>query len=434
MGKFFLETYGCQMNVAESFSVERELLNQGWRQAEDESEADLVILNTCAVRNSAEQRIHGRIGYYQHLKQSRPLSLVVMGCMTERLNSSLRRNFPAVDMLVGTFGKQDFLRFISRTEDIRKGSRDFFGDEVYEFLSAEVSPGGFSAYVPIMHGCNNFCTYCIVPYVRGREVSRKEDEILDEVRRLESQGVREITLIGQNVNSYHGDQGSDFPALLEKLEAQMESIRWIRFMSSHPKDLSERLIEVIAASERMCSHIHLPIQHGANPVLSRMNRGYTREFYLSLVDRLRKAVPGCSLSTDLLVGFPGEKDEDFSATLELLERVRFDDAFTYKYNPREGTAAASYNDRVPEQKKNERLSRLIDFQRKITEDNKKKRIGDTVEVLVEGISKKNGRELLGRTERNEMVVFPADNTDIGEFIDVRLDSLAGVTFRAVRQS
>ncbi|WP_321991644.1 tRNA (N6-isopentenyl adenosine(37)-C2)-methylthiotransferase MiaB [Marispirochaeta aestuarii] len=433
MGKFFLETYGCQMNVAESFSVERELTNLGWQQAESETEADLVILNTCAVRNSAEQRIHGRIGYYQHLKQSKPLSLVVMGCMTERMNSSLRKSFPAVDMLVGTFGKRDFLNFVSRTEDIRKGSKDFFGEEVYEFLSAEVSPGGFSAYVPIMHGCNNFCTYCIVPYVRGREVSRKEDEILEEVRRLDARGVREITLIGQNVNSYRGDRGADFPALLQKLEDGMESIRWIRFMSSHPKDLSDRLITVIAQSDRMCSHIHLPVQNGANPVLSRMNRGYTREYYLSLVEKLRKAVPGCSLSTDLLVGFPGEEDEDFTATLELLDRVRFDDAFTYKYNSREGTAAASYEDQVPEKKKNERLSMLIDFQRKITEDNKKKRIGNTVEVLVEGVSKKNPHELLGRTERNEMVVFPAGGINFGDFIEVRLDALAGVTFRATRQ-
>ncbi|ORC37321.1 tRNA (N6-isopentenyl adenosine(37)-C2)-methylthiotransferase MiaB [Marispirochaeta aestuarii] len=433
MGKFFLETYGCQMNVAESFSVERELTNLGWQQAESETEADLVILNTCAVRNSAEQRIHGRIGYYQHLKQSKPLSLVVMGCMTERMNSSLRKSFPAVDMLVGTFGKRDFLNFVSRTEDLRKGLKDFFGEEVYEFLSAEVSPGGFSAYVPIMHGCNNFCTYCIVPYVRGREISRKEDEILEEVRRLDARGVREITLIGQNVNSYRGDKGADFPALLQKLEDGMESIHWIRFMSSHPKDLSDRLINVIAQSDRMCSHIHLPVQHGSNPVLSRMNRGYTREYYLSLVEKLRKAVPGCSLSTDLLVGFPGEGDEDFTATLELLDRVRFDDAFTYKYNSREGTAAASYEDQVPEQKKNERLSMLIDFQRKITEDNKKKRIGKTVKVLVEGVSKKNPHELLGRTERNEMVVFPAAGINIGDFIEVRLDALAGVTFRATRQ-
>jgi tRNA-2-methylthio-N6-dimethylallyladenosine synthase len=426
--KFFLETYGCQMNAAESFSVERELLNLGWQQADDETEADLVILNTCAVRHSAEQRIHGRIGYYQHLKQSRPLSLVVMGCMTERLKSSLRESFPAVDMLVGTFGKRDFLKFISR-EGAFHGIHDFFGEQVYEFLSAEVSPGGFSAYVPIMHGCNNFCSYCIVPYVRGREVSRGEEEILEEVRRLDTQGVREITLIGQNVNSYRGADGTDFPGLLEKIKAEISSIRWMRFMSSHPKDLSDRLIEVIASSNRLCKHIHLPVQHGSNAVLSRMNRGYTREYYISLAEKLKKAVPGCSLSTDLLIGFPGEGDEDFDMILDLLNRLRFDDAFTYKYNPREGTAAAAYDEQVPEKKKTERLSRLIDLQRKITEDNKKKRIGETAGVLVEGVSKKNDNELLGRTERNEMVVFPAGKTVPGDFANIRLDSLAGVTFR-----
>jgi tRNA-2-methylthio-N6-dimethylallyladenosine synthase len=424
---FFLETYGCQMNAAESFSLEHELSMRGWEQVASEHEADLVILNTCAVRTSAEQRIHGRIGYYHHLKESRDISLVVMGCMTERMKGSLREQFPTVNMLVGTFGKPDFLDFLSRAESLNE-KRDFFGEDVYEFLSAQVAPGGHSAFVPIMHGCNNFCTYCIVPYVRGRELSRDETEILDEVRRLDSEGVREITLIGQNVNSYRGE--SDFPQLLRRIESEVTGIKWIRFMSSHPKDLSDDLIETIAASKRLCNHIHLPVQHGSTAVLKAMNRGYSREEYLHLTEKIRSRIGECSLSTDILIGFPGETEQDFEDTLRLLEEVGFDDAFTYKYNPREGTAAASYAEQVSEADKSRRLSRLIDLQRKITEDKRRARVGKTVSVLVEGPSRKSADELLGRTERNEMVVFPRRALSPGDFVHLRLENLSGVTFRA----
>lgn len=427
--KFFLESYGCQMNAAESFSVEQELKLRGWIQEEDETEADLVIINTCAVRASAEQRIHGRIGYYQHLKKSRSLSLVVMGCMTERLKQELRDSFPTVNMLVGTFGKRDFIDFLARGESLL-GEHDFFGGEVYEFLSAQVSPGGYSAYVPIMHGCNNFCSYCIVPHVRGREISRNSTEILSEIKQLDSRGVKEITLIGQNVNSYLGDQSLDFPELLCRIEERIEGIRWIRFMSSHPKDLSDQLIERIADSERLCRHIHLPVQHGSTEVLKRMNRRYSREAYLDLVHRIRARIPEVSLTTDILIGFPGEGEKDFADTLNLLEEVRYDDAFTYKYNTREGTAAASYENQVPESIKSSRLGQLIDLQRKITEDNKRKRIGSEVEALIEGPSRKNPDEYLGRTTRNEMVVFPRGRNRTGDFVSLRLTDLAGATFKA----
>jgi tRNA-2-methylthio-N6-dimethylallyladenosine synthase len=424
---FFLETYGCQMNAAESFSLERELSMRGWVQVATEHEADLVILNTCAVRTSAEQRIHGRIGYYQHLKESRDISLVVMGCMTERMQGSLRKRFPAVNMLVGTFGKPDFLDFLTRAESLNE-KRDFFGEDVYEFLSAQVAPGGYCAFVPIMHGCNNFCTYCIVPYVRGREVSRDENAILDEIRRLDAEGVREITLIGQNVNSYRGE--SDFPRLLRRIENEVKGIKWIRFMSSHPKDLSDDLIATIAASSRLCNHIHLPVQHGSTAVLKSMNRGYSRDEYLDLTDKIRRGIPGVSLSTDILIGFPGESEQDFEDTMQLLQQVGFEDAFTYKYNPREGTAAASYPEQVNDADKSRRLSRLIDLQRKITEDKKRTRIGENVRVLVEGPSRKNPDEFLGRTERNEMVVFSRGELSPGDFVNLRLESLSGVTFRA----
>ncbi len=427
-GKFYLETYGCQMNASESFSLERELKNRGWQQVDRGEDADLVVLNTCAVRKSAEQRIHGRIGHYQHLKESRDLSLVVMGCMTERMQTGLRDAFPAVNMLVGTFGKQEFINFLAKTENLSH-NRDFFGGEIYEFLSAEVSPGGHSAFIPIMHGCNNFCTYCIVPYVRGREVSRSYTDIIDEVHRLDNAGVKEITLIGQNVNSYRDDSGFLFPELLEKISTEVDSIEWIRFMSSHPKDLSPRLIEVMADNPRVCRHLHLPVQHGADPVLKRMNRKYTRENYLSLVQDIRKAIPGLSLTTDLLIGFPGETEKDFEDTIKLLEEVRYDDAFTYKYNTREGTAAAGFSEQVPEEIKTERLTMLIDKQREITEDNKKSRLLQPVKVLVEGPSRKNREELLGRTERNEMIVFSSDTCASGDFLELVPQTLSGVTFR-----
>ena len=420
------------MNAAESFSVERELKNRGWSQVSSGEEADLVILNTCAVRKSAEQRIHGRIGHYQHLKQKKDLSLVVMGCMTERMQISMRHAFSAVNMLVGTFGKQDFLEFLSQTESLAK-DMDFFGGDVYEFLSAEVSPGGYSAYVPIMHGCNNFCTYCIVPYVRGSEVSRSAGEIIDEIHRLDNMGVKEITLIGQNVNSYRVDSGSkgkfDFPDLLELICRETSSIEWIRFMSSHPKDLSGRLIDVMADSRKVCRHLHLPVQHGADSVLKRMNRRYTRDEYLSLVKRIRTEIPDISLTTDLLIGFPGETEQDFSDTLDLLEEIRYDDAFTYKYNTREGTAAAGYSGQVTEALKTARLTKLIDSQRKITEDNKKARLNSAVKVLVEGPSRKNAAELLGRTERNEMIVFAGESCSPGDFIELIPRELSGATYR-----
>ncbi len=416
------------MNASESFSLERELKNRGWQQAESGEDADIVILNTCAVRKSAEQRIHGRIGHYQHLKETRDLSLVVMGCMTERMQTSLRDAFPTVNMLVGTFGKQEFIQFLSRTENL-KGRMDFFGGEIYEFLSAEISPGGHSAFVPIMHGCNNFCTYCIVPYVRGREVSRSYGDIIEEIQRLDDAGVKEITLIGQNVNSYRDDSGLLFPDLLEKICGEVSSIEWVRFMSSHPKDLSNRLIEVMAENSRICRHLHLPVQHGADSVLKKMNRKYTREQYISLVKKIRQAIPGISLTTDLLIGFPGETGPDFEDTLMLLDEIRYDDAFTYKYNTREGTAAAGFTNQVAEDVKTERLAKLIDKQRKITEDNKKSRLLKPVKVLVEGPSRKNPEELLGRTERNEMIVFSGSSNVPGEFLKLVPRTLSGITYR-----
>ncbi len=283
-----------------------------------------------------------------------------------------------------------------------------------------------------MHGCNNYCTYCIVPYVRGREVSRDPASILEEITALDRAGCREITVLGQNVNSYYGRESGScitFPELLERTVAQTSDDLWIRFLTSHPKDFSLDLISVIKEHDQICRGIHLPVQSGSNSVLARMKRNYTREDYLQIIAALKQQIPDISLSTDLIVGFPGETDEDFTQTLDLIKTVEFEDAFTYKYNPRQGTKAYSFEDSVPEAEKKDRLQQLIDLQRSISIKTKRKKIDNTVKVLIEGVSKKSNAELLGRTEYNEMVVFPGKKKQVGSFANVKLTSLSGNTFK-----
>jgi tRNA-2-methylthio-N6-dimethylallyladenosine synthase len=322
----------------------------------------------------------------------------------------------------------------------------------FAFASSHLEPGRFRSFVPIMHGCNNFCSYCVVPHVRGREVSRSPASILAEIRLLASRGVREITLLGQNVNSYkwEGDiresppetaagtppldapEVLDFPGLLELVagEIQETPIRWVRFLSANPKDLSSRAIRVMAAHPAFCRHLHLCVQHGSNDILSAMNRRYTRERYLELTDEVRAAMPDISLSTDILVGFPGETDRDVDETLDIMERVRFLYAYMYHYNPREGTAAFDLPGRIPEGVKRSRLSRVIELQKGITRELLRQRVGSRERILIEGISRKNADELIGRTERDEMAVVPGDPGLTGSFAAVTLSSLRGNTFRA----
>ena len=434
--KYFLETYGCQMNFAESNALEKKLKKAGWIPSESEDSADLILINTCSVRKTAENRIWGRLGYYKKKKEDSDFILGVMGCMTERLGEEIRSEFPAVDVLIGTFGKQDFIKAVEKKNI--KGKENFFGFEKFVFADEHAMEGDFQAMIPIMHGCNNFCTYCIVPYVRGREVSRTPDEIINEIKASEKQGVKEVTLIGQNVNSYKypSDEESgktlDFPGLLKRVLEETD-IPWIRFISSHPKDLSDELIELIAENKRICRHIHLPVQNGSNKILDKMNRKYTREDYLLLVDKMRKAIPDLSLTTDILIGFPGEDEEDFKLTVNLVEEVGFDDAFTYQYNAIENTAAFDFPDQVEEEVKKRRLSELIDMQRKISAERKRKIVGTTADVLVEKISRKSSREVLGRTEKNYMVVFPGNKGLIGRMYRVKMKKLSGNTFVGERK-
>jgi len=464
---YWLETYGCQMNKAESGYLEYELQSRGWLPVRTPEEAQVVILNTCSVRKTAEDRIWGRLGFFKAQKKNHTFRLVLMGCMSERLKEQILNEAPHVDLLVGNFQKQRLVDVLEQGDGVPEATavgsgrsarprshlepaqeqRQASHQEVHlidpgEYHFAERhSLSGFQAYLPIMHGCNNFCTYCIVPYVRGSEVSRSPESILGEIRRIQmpdsqsGQTVREITLLGQNVNSYryHDRDGGilTFAGLLRRIIPVLQDRTWLRFLTSHPKDMSPELIDLIASAPALCPHIHLPVQHGSNRILQAMGRKYTREQYLDLVGRIRKTIPEASLTTDILIGFPGESEEDYVLTLELMRQVRFEDAFTYRYNPREGTRAFELGDDVPEKVKQERLSGVIDLQRRITREVKKDKLGRVVEVLVVGVSKKNAGELLARSERDEMVVFSGSPQQIGSFVQVRLQSLRGSTFRAV---
>ena len=494
---FFFETYGCQMNKAESSAIEQLLLARGWSAADSAQTADLIIINTCSVRATAESRVNGRLGWYTALRKERcdgkPFMLAVTGCMAERLKEKIRERFPAVDYVVGNFEKERFADIAAAAENAARGAEDgstactaddvsagaktnvplfravsgkkaaivqnpadpqsalSFGDQTendkedfpdkpaYSFAPLSLEPGAFQAFVPIMHGCNNFCTFCIVPYVRGREISRPFAEIVKELDVLSERNVCEITLLGQNVNSYRWKDGDaalmDFPLLLDRIADHLEKtsspIKWIRFMSSHPKDLSDDLIGVIKNRPRVCRHIHLPVQHGSSRILQKMNRRYSRETYLDLVDRIRSALPDVSLTTDILIGFPGETEADVEQTLSLMRRVRYEAAFMYYYNPREGTPACSFADQVPTDEKKARLQKVIDLQQVITKEEALKKLGQTVTVLAESPSRDDKAELLGHTERDSRVVFAAEKKLCGHFVQVRLDKLHGNTFRGI---
>ena len=475
---YFFETYGCEMNIAESASVEQLLIARGWTKAESAQIADLAIINTCSVRETAENRIIGRLGWFSGLKAVReckigaktklleeaveyvkdgpkPITIVVMGCMAERLLNDFHNKYSFVDYVVGTYAKHHFSEIISAVEE---GRRPFEVDdtEKYKFAAISAEPGAFSTFVPIMHGCNNFCTYCIVPYVRGREISRPVCEILKEIDVLSSYGVKEITLIGQNVNSFNGTyEGESLPLapadasatpssgdtpqrpinfaqllqiIADHLRKTKSPIEWVRFMSSHPKDFTEDVIDVIAKEEVICRHIHLPVQHGSTAVLQKMNRRYTREQYLSLVQKIKDKIPEVSLTTDIMMGFPGETEEDVELTLDLMKQVKYESAMMYYYNPREGTPASKM-EQIPEQIRKDRLQRIIDLQLEHTHEQMSKRIGRTVKVLVESVSRDNPEELLGQTEQHEKVAFKAEKKLIGSFVHVKIEELSGNTFR-----
>lgn len=421
---FYIETYGCQMNFAESHVLDQSFLEQGFRAALNPEDADIVILNTCSVRKTAENRIWGRIGFYKHLKQTKELKLIITGCMAERLGEELIRREPTVDHVIGTNDKTDLMHLLQV---------DTAESDEYHFAASYYKPGEISSFVPIMNGCDNFCAYCIVPYVRGREVSRPEEDILKEIHCLADKQVEEVMLLGQNVNSYR--YGTDeksvlFPELLK--HCAQADITWLRFMSAHPKDFSEPLIELIASEKKIANHIHLPLQSGSTRILERMNRKYRAEDYLRIVKSLKAAVPGITFTTDIMVGFPGEEEEDVQQTLRIMEEVGYIDAYMYYYNPREGTSSIAMDGQVPDAEKLSRLQRVIDLQKRLTLEHKKRQIGKTVSVLCDSISKKDEHEFTGHTEHNERVVFPKiPSVSIGDMVEVTITELVGSTYKGV---
>lgn len=419
--KLKLITYGCQMNVADSERMAGLLQQIGYTLTDELDDADLILINTCCVRATAEDKVFGQIGRFKALKQLKPaLILGVAGCMAQKEGENLIKRAPHVDFVLGTGQSSEVARVVQSIERERRHFVDISNvDEQPNPLDAtsRCRGGGVSTFVPIMYGCNNFCTYCIVPYVRGRERSRKPSEIFAEVNQAVAEGFKEITLLGQNVNSYAG--GMSFAELLSGVD-KVEGVERLRFMTSHPKDLSEELIAAMASGKHICEHIHLPVQYGSDKILKRMNRVYTVENYLRLVDKIRVAIPNVSLTTDLIVGFPGETEENFLETLDFVRKVQFDAAFTFIYSKRSGTPAATFDNQIDDATKHRRLEELMTVQNAISLAKNRKLEGSTVEVLVEGASKTDDKIFMGRTRSNKLVLFAHGNERAGDLINVKI--------------
>ena len=410
------------MNVCDSERIADLLCASGWSHAQDEDHADLAIFNTCCVRGSAEERAIGRLTLMKPWRRKKPGRILALsGCIAQKDGETLLERYPFLDLVVGT---RDFHLFPSLVEDVlEKGERRSYIDHIDSSMTeieARRQPGGVSAFVTIMYGCNNFCSYCVVPFVRGREFSRSKEDIVSEVESLVAKGVREAVLLGQNVNSYKDPvSGSDFPDLLS-LVNDVPGIERIRYTTSHPKDASEKLIQAVSRLAHVCENFHLPVQSGSDAVLRRMNREYTRSDYLRLVNLIRREIPGAVITTDLLVGFPGETDEDFKETLELCTQAEWDAAFTFLYSVRAGTAAAKLPDDVPMEKKKARLAELISVQEKIGARKNTLVKGRAVEVLVERQSRRHAHQLAGKERGGRNVVFPGDPALLGHIVNVKI--------------
>ncbi len=418
--KYHIITYGCQMNEHESEKIAGILESLGFLSCESKEEADFILFNTCCVRENAEHKTFGNVGALRKLKdENRSLMIAVCGCMMqqEEVARKLSKTFPFIDIIFGTHNIHTLAGLIGecilekkRVLAIQNGDM-----EIHENVPVARHTWPLAS-VNIMYGCNNFCTYCIVPYVRGREKSRDAQDIIQEINSLED--YKEIMLLGQNVNSYNGE-GLDFAGLLTEICVKT-CVPRIRFMTSHPKDLSDRLIEVIAAHPRICRHIHLPVQSGSTHILNAMNRGYTREQYLTLVQKIRANIPDIAITTDVIVGFPGETDADFEDTMSLLRQVRYDSAFTFVYSKREGTKAAKMKNEVTEAVQKERIMKIVALQNAITEEKNKEYEGRTVRVLVESISTRDANHICGRTDSGKMVNFAGSKDMIGKLCDVNI--------------
>jgi len=424
----YVESYGCQMNLADSEVVLSIMNEAGFLPTDDHSAADVILINTCAIRENAEQRVFGRLGDFKHYKRKNPgVVLGVLGCMAERLRRDLIESESHVDLVVGPDEYRRLPELVHHAMGGEKGIATRLSRvESYDDIVPH-REDGVGAWVSVMRGCDKFCTFCVVPFTRGRERSRSLVSICREVEGLSARGFREVTLLGQNVNSYHdGDYGYDFADLLERVAEIDRSMR-VRFTTSHPQDMSDKLIRTISKHANLCNFIHLPVQSGSDRILRLMDRSYTCDHYLRLVGRIRAGIPGVSLSTDIIAGFPTETDEDHRRTLEILREVEYDGAFTFKYSPRENTKAWALGDDVPEGVKIDRLNEIIEAQRAISLRRNRELIGRTVEVLVEGESRKSPQDFCGRTDTNKMVVFPRAGLHAGEYVSVRVERANAAT-------
>jgi tRNA-2-methylthio-N6-dimethylallyladenosine synthase len=426
--KYNVITFGCQMNENDSEKLSGMLIEMGYIEAESTEESDLIIYNTCCVRENAELKVFGHIGALKKLKRQKPdMVIAVCGCMMqqEEVVNHIRKVYKHVDLIFGTHNLYKFPELLFKTVDSNESIIDIWDSHgsIIEGIPIE-RKNSVKAWVTVMYGCNNFCTYCIVPYVRGRERSRKIQDIVEEVKNLAQEGFKEVTLLGQNVNSYGKDidDGKDFADLLYNID-KIDGIERIRFMTSHPKDLSERLVFAMRDCRKVCEHLHLPIQAGSTKVLKEMNRAYTKEEYLELVQMVRENIPGIALTTDIIVGFPEESDEDFDDTIDVLEKVRYDSAYTFLYSKRAGTPAAKRARQVDEEVKKKRFNRLLEVQNKISKEINEKLMGVEMEVLVEGLSKNSKNTYTGRTRTNKVVNFPGNKDMIGKLVKVKIDKI-----------
>ncbi len=423
--KYHITTYGCQMNVHDSEKLAGMLSEMGYSETAEQAKADLILFNTCCVRENAELRVYGNVGSLYPYKQQNPnLIIGVCGCMMQQsdVSSYIAKKFPFVDLIFGTHNLHHFPKLLLEAMNSSHTVIEVLDEQGRIVEDVPIKRNlGISAWTTIMYGCNNFCSYCIVPYVRGRERSRQPADIINEIKQLGQEGYKEITLLGQNVNSYGKDLHEPyyFPDLLRDIN-KIDGIERIKFMTSHPKDLSKDLIRAMAQSEKVCQHLHLPIQSGSNRILKMMNRRYTREDYLELVDRIREQIPDIAITTDIIVGFPGETQEDFEDTLDIMERVRFDSAYTFIYSKRTGTPAAKMEKQIDERIKKERLQVLMDLQSRISKEINGSTLGKVVEVLAEGLSKNRSDMYTGRTRDNKLVNFSAPEDVTGRNVKVKI--------------
>ena len=424
---YFIETYGCQMNVADSELVESLLQNEGYAKASQIDQADAIFVNTCAIREHAEQKVHSQLGRYDLIKKEKPDTIIgVLGCMAQSLKHDLLENRPYVDIILGPDSYRRLPELLNRktkdTNSLVDTTLSRF--EVYDDLFPSRNEG-INAWISIMRGCDKFCTFCIVPFTRGRERSRPIEGIVAEATQAVQDGFSEITLLGQNVNSYR-HEGQEFHHLLAEV-AQVPGLKRIRYTSPHPQDMTDELLETMLRFDTICNYVHLPLQAGNDRILKRMNRTYTKAHFLKLAQRIREWLPGVGISTDIIVGFPGETEMEFNETLSVMKEIKFDSAFNFKYSPRRGTKASEYDDQIAEEVKQDRLARVIELQKKHTLERNLELVGTTQTVLVEKESKRSPQQWAGRTDSNKWVIFDKEDAQIRDMISIQIRAAKGIT-------